>query len=243
MKILGIDIETGSSFDRPKEETVITEIGAVLWDTDLNCPVAMESFFVDEGKGVELEAAQYTGITTDMIEENGITPEEAIERISQLLSKTDRFCAHNGNEFDKPVILGFLKRSTNFYSSIASALNERNWIDTQTDIDYPSNMRSRSLIYLSACHGFVNPFQHRAVTDTLSMLRILSQYDINKVIENADSQRVRVVAQVPFDQKDKAKDAGFYWDSQNKVWFRQMRLNQTDSFCEKLDFKTKVNLL
>lgn len=241
MKVLGIDIETGSKFTTPKDKTLVTEIGAVLWDTDSNLPVAMENFFVNEGEEVHEEASSYTGITTEMIQQYGINGDLAGSKLFGLAQKADRVCAHNGNEFDKPVLDAFFLRHK--FGPMPGIWNEKNWIDTQSDIDYPSTMRSRNLIYLSACHGFVNPFQHRAITDTLSMMRILSQYDINEVVANADSQKVRVVAQVPYHQKLKAKDAGFYWDGENKVWFRQMRLNQTDAFTDKLDFPTKVTIL
>lgn len=238
MKILGIDIETGSSFNTPKEKTIVTEIGAVLWDTELGCPVAMESMFVNEGEGVHLEAAEYTGISTDMIEEFGVSPDTASKVIYNLVQKADRICGHNGNKFDKPVLDGMFKRY--MFGPMPGVWSSKNWIDTQTDIDYPSTMRSRNLIYLSACHGFVNPFQHRAVTDSLSMLRILGCYDISKVIENADSPKVRVLANVSFEQKHKAKDAGFYWDSDRKVWFRKMRKNQVEQFLKTIKFPFKV---
>ena len=54
MKILGIDIETGAKFDTPKEENFITEIGAVLWDTDLGCPGKLDRKLEQENKVLSL---------------------------------------------------------------------------------------------------------------------------------------------------------------------------------------------
>lgn len=238
MLVLGIDIETGSKFDTPKNETIVTEIGAVLWDTNLNCPVMVESLFVNEDREVHPEAEKYTGISSKMIQAFGFSPRLSAAKIFDIALRADRICAHNGNEFDKPVLDGFFKRHD--FGEMPGAWTEKNWIDTQSDIDFPDSMRSRNLIYLSACHGFVNPFQHRAITDTLSMLRVLSNYDIDQVVANSDSPKVKVLASVSFEQRHKAKDAGFYWDSDNKTWFRQMRQNQVEAFVASLEFKTRI---
>jgi len=237
MKILGVDIETGSSFDTSKDKTIVTEIGAVLWETDTNTPLEIENLLVNEEQGVHSQASEYTGINNDMIMNHGLIPSEAISRLHSLLIKADRVVGHNGNQFDKPILNHFITRQK---MDVTSPAWERNWIDTQTDIDYPSTMRSRSLIYLAACHGFVNPFAHRAVTDVLTMLQVLSKYDINTIIDNADSPRVKVLAQVSYDGRQKAKDAGFYWNGDEKVWFREMRKNQLASFLNPLNFQTKV---
>ena len=237
MKILGIDIETGSSFDTPKEETTVTEIGLVLWETEKNTPLEIVNILVDEEREIHPEASEYTGIDEDMIADHGIFGLDACRVLVSMAEKAERIVAHNGNQFDKPVLEGLLKR---FSYSNTSESWRANWIDTQSDIDYPSNMRSRSLIYLAASHGFVNPFPHRAVTDVLTMLQILSKYQIDTIIGNADSPRVRIVAQVSYDGRQKAKDSGFYWDGENKEWFREMRKNQVDKFSRELKFQTRI---
>lgn len=237
MKVLGIDIETGSSFDSSKDTTIVTEIGAVLWETNGNTPLEMENILINEGKGVHEQASEYTGITKSMIEQHGTTPEVASSKLFGLVQKADRIVAHNGNQFDKPILNHFFKR---YGFGEMSGAWENNWIDTQSDVDYPSTMRSRSLIYLAACHGFVNPFAHRAVTDVLTMLQVLSKYDVHTVIDNADSPRVKVLAQVSYEGRQKAKDAGFYWDGDNKQWFREMRKNQLEKFTKDINLILKV---
>lgn len=236
MKVLGLDIETGSHFKEVKEKTIVTEIGLVLWETETKTPLEMINMIVNEGVDVDPEATAYTGITQNTVIEHGIKPSTAISIMCSIIEKAERIVAHNGNEFDRPILTHFATR----YGFNLPSTWEKNWIDTQSDIDYPSHMRSRNLIYLAACHGFVNPFSHRAVTDVLSMLRVMSNYDVNQLVANADSPKKRVIALVSFDDRQLAKDAGFYFDGEKKVWFRQMRQNQVESFIKDLPFKTVV---
>jgi len=57
MKILGSDIETVSSLDTPKEETTVTEIGLVLWETEKNTPLEIVNILVDEEREIHPEAS------------------------------------------------------------------------------------------------------------------------------------------------------------------------------------------
>ena len=51
MKLLGVDLETGGSFDADIiKDNFITEIGAVLWDTELGQPVKMLNELVFMGR-------------------------------------------------------------------------------------------------------------------------------------------------------------------------------------------------
>lgn len=80
-------------------------------------------------------------------------------------------------------------------------------------------------------------------TDVLTMLQVLSGYDIKTIIENADSPRAKVLARVSYDGRQKAKDAGFYWNGDEKVWFREMRKNQLQEFLKPLNFTTKTKVI
>ena len=48
-------------------------------------------------------------------------------------------------------------------------------------------IKTRSLPYLAADHGFLNPFPHRALFDVMTMIQIAGMYDINEILKYADS--------------------------------------------------------
>ncbi len=61
------------------------------------------------------------------------------------------------------------------------------------------------------------PFQsHRALFDVLTMLNILSKYNIDEIIKCAQSPLLRVTAHLDFDNKDLAIKSGFHWNKEKK---------------------------
>jgi DNA polymerase-3 subunit epsilon len=119
--------------------------------------------------------------------------------------------AHNGTRFDRL----FLEKQT--------WKPEKPWIDTLTDVPYPNEIVTRKLNFLAAEHGFLNPFPHRAIFDTLTMLKVFSLYAIDHVVEDMKSPLVKIMAQVSYEEKSKAKDLGFRWDPQNRHWYMEIR--------------------
>ena len=239
MLLLGIDIETGGSFaETDLSKNFITEIGAVLWDTDLSAPVEFFSCFIKSKHKISEEAVEYTGITDDMLSKYGIHIFEAFDKLGPLLGRANMIVAQNGINFDKPILLGAAKFvdkehkdgpfSTEFF--FTEMLRSITWIDTLYDVDFPRNCKSRNLTYLNGFHGFCNPFPHRAVFDVVSMFKILSQYDLNKIIESAKSPLIEVEWKRRYPregttefkefttQKDYCSSKGFRWKPEEKRW-------------------------
>src|SRR5208282_4762391 len=79
----------------------------------------------------------------------------------------------------------------------------------KADLEVPERNSTR-LTYMAADHAFLNPFPHRAMFDVMTMLKILDNYDIGKVMELAKSPTVTVKAIVSFDQKDLARNRGYH---------------------------------
>jgi DNA polymerase-3 subunit epsilon len=107
----------------------------------------------------------------------------------------------------------------------------KTWIDTR--LDTPEPMKG-TLVCLAAQKGFLNPFPHQALSDVLTMLRILDGYDFNAVIERARIPNVTIRMDVPFESKDHAKELGYYWRPETKQWLKAIKLcdlekEQTDS--------------
>ena len=246
MLLLGLDLETGGSFDAPLEENFITEVGLVLFCTEKKTVVKILSEFIDAGEKIFPEAEQYTGISQDMVEKYGLKKdsEEYFRFKSELVSlfeRADYIVAHNGTDFDKPLL----------EQSIFD-LPKKTWIDTLIDVEYPDNCRNKNLTYLQAFHGFAYP-GHRAVFDIMAMLRILSLYDFDRVKELAESPAVELVAKIdpPYNWKDrtevarfnKEKDAikseGFRWNPDQKIWTLKVKKIQVPEKDFKFEFTIK----
>ncbi len=244
MKYLGIDLET-NSFD--KDTTFITELAAVLWDSDMG-PVKMISKIVNHGAPVSDEAAEYTGITTDMITAYGIAIPDVLEELKPLYNECDWMVAHNGLEFDKPVLNRHIKQ---LYQGDSRFSNEaKPWIDTMIDIPFPANCKSRNLTYLQAFHGFAYP-GHRAIFDVMAMFRVMFEYDMEEIIRCASTPIKTAIAQFQYPKerngnyaaameefnkiKDAVKGMGFRWAPDKKHWIlkaREARINEMDFPCK-----------
>lgn len=237
MLLLGFDLETGASFDVPKEENWITEIGAVLWDSKTNTPVEMMNTLIyPEGKEIAEEAVEYTGITTEQCVKHGVSAEQALGRFNDMAKKADYLVAHNGAAFDIPIL-------ANYYKQLGWDTPGKPLIDTMTDIPYPNNCKSRNLTYLNGFHLVLNSFPHRAVTDVLAMMTILSKYDLERVTEIVHSPKMKVVAKFAYPKerslppgisfaeamerfnkiKGEVKNLGFKWQPESKQWVLETR--------------------
>lgn len=253
MLLLGFDLETGGSFDLPLEENWITEIGAALWDTGTNTPVEMmNTLILPEGKEICEEAEEYTGITTTQCITHGVSEEVALTRFNEMASKADYLVAHNGAAFDIPILV-------NYYKRLGWDTPGKVLIDTMTDIPYPNNCKSRNLTYLNGFHLVLNSFPHRAITDVLAMLTILSKYDFDRVQEIVHSPKMNVVAKFSYPKerslppgmsfkdamdkfnkvKNEVKNLGFKWQPESKQWV----LSTREIIYKDMEFPCPVNIV
>lgn len=235
MKLLGLDFETTWTDPVDVGQLRITEIGAVLMDWETRKPLEIFSKLLWEESypASPPELVELTGITDDMLIERAWKPHDALSLLMDLILEADYIVAHNGTLFDKPLLENECLRND-------VSLFKKPWIDTRTDIPFPKHIKARSLSHLAGEHDFVNPFKHRALFDVLTMLKILGQYDINQVIKLASEPLVHAVARVTFQEKQKAKDHGYYWDPEKKIWFRPMKESQLEAEREKVPFVIEV---
>ena len=219
--ILGFDLET-TGLD-PKTDRII-EVGAVLWDWDRQMPIDMISkmcWHTDDGTIPQIPEliTKLTGITGPDLKEHGISTAHVLQRFMSM-ARGVYIMAHNA-----PFDMGFLSaecEKLGIPMSIGAGV-----IDSRTDIKYDKDLhKSRALTHLAASHGFLNPFAHRAVFDVLTMLKVASNYDLDEIIARSKSPSVILTAHVSFDEKDKAKAAGFHWKPEVKSW--QMTVKQCD---------------
>ena len=114
------------------------------------------------------------------------------------------------------------------------------WIDTITDIKFDKSIKTRNLKHLAAEHNFLPGFSHRAVFDVLTMLKILSMYEIDEVIARASEPTLYVQALVDFKNNQKAKDHQFRWHAPSKAWWRSYKASDLREVEGSFDFKTRM---
>lgn len=231
MFVLGLDLET-TGLDPQTDE--IIEIGAVIWDTERKLPLKIYSELVLASKSLPPEITQITGIAEQDLIEWGISLQEAMFNLESLARSCSHIVAHNGKEFDQI----FIQRALQRYPEIEFDLP---WIDTLTDLPFPQHLKTRKLSYLAAEHGFLNPFAHRSLFDVLTMMKVFSQYSTEEIMAFSQSPMLRIVAQVSFEDREKAKSCGFRWDPNRKQWFTSLREIQFSSI--EFPFPTTCELL
>jgi DNA polymerase-3 subunit epsilon len=223
MLVLGIDTET-TGLDTAHDE--ITEIGAVLLETATATPLRMVSTMVwhEAQKPLTPDLEALTGMTNVILADYGCHPQAALAELVAIMETPGLVAvvAHNGTTFDKPLLEAQAKRWGVELPSLP-------WIDTSVDVEYPKTMQTRKLTHLAAEHGFVNPFPHRAVFDVLTMLTILSRYDVAAVLEMSKQPSItlRAMTEKPWEDGGKSTDAakarGYRWNGETKMWLRVVK--------------------
>lgn len=230
MRLLGLDLET-TGLDTANDR--ITELGVVLWEVETNRPLVTLGMFLNDSSYPKLtpEITKLTGITDAMLAEFGTEPKANFHWLDGFCKKHEvkYIVAHSAENFDRPFLMSELTRA----NLPSSGLRDLPWIDTRTDIPFASEPDSRKLKHLALDCGFINPFAHRAVFDVLTMLRILSNYDINAVLEYQRIPFVTCRAVVGFNDKEKAKAQRFSWEKAGektwpKLWVKRVKLNMLE---------------
>lgn len=235
--VLGIDlegmnenlIENGVNLETDR----VIEVGAVLWDFSKNTPLQIISELIDENDRLPIseEVRELTGIDDEMVNTWGLKGAQTVSFLKNLqafMNKADYIMAHNGENYDIPMLDALFKR-------YELKMPKKIWIDTVRDIEYPNRIHLRNMASLEHAHGFINPFPHRAVTDVLSMLKIASQYSFERMVQLAESPRVKVIAKLnppnwkkpdqvdEFNRiKNRVSKARFKWNPKNKTWSKEI---------------------
>lgn len=234
MIIGGVDVET-TGLD-PKEDRM-TELALVLWDTDRGCPVKMINHLIPVDLDITPEITKLTGIDNSLVNAWGDHLFDVMTNFWSLANQCDYLMAHN-SPFDQ----GFIKEETlkGFAEFSTDWIKPIPWINTMTDLPPEAYEKTKKLEYLAYHHGFLNPFAHRALFDVLTMLKVMSQYDLNTIIERSKIPNVRVIADVSFQNKDLAKTRGFKWNADRKIWFMEGKRSDFESEFGEYPFDIQV---
>lgn len=166
------------------------------------------------------EVTCINGIDNHTLQKFGLPPQGVLDGVYSRLKNygVTHVVAHNGEGFDKPVLCRHDSRWADF-----------DWVDTRADIEWEHKHTSHRLGHLAADQGFVNPFPHIAISDVLTMLRLLSEHDFDTVAQRAKTPWIKVRAHVSYDDKDKAKVRRYHFDPLNKIWFKKVKADKVDA--------------
>jgi DNA polymerase-3 subunit epsilon len=231
MIVLGLDFETTGV---NVEKDTVTEVGMVLWDSDLRIPTKMLGFLVHNPSAVwDPTAKLISGLSPELCEKYGFTYEKALKHVISWYNECDIVLAHNGNNFDKPVFYRWAK-------SLGYELEDKPWIDTSEDIEYRMKTKSMKLGHLASDHGFLNPFPHRALFDVMTMLKIFDSYDFESVILRFNSPKIIVRAEVSYEDRNLAKERGYSWEAGNKTWKKSIIASELEKEKKEAGFRVTV---
>jgi DNA polymerase-3 subunit epsilon len=228
MLLLGIDLET-NSLDTATAE--IIEIGYAMFDTEHEAIVRYGGGLVTpRNSDWEFAPGGPGNITVDEIIFNGLPFEEYCRRDLELfLNFADALVGHNILAFDLPIL-------QRFYPKAGREIRPITVIDTMIDLPLRHHNTSKSLVNLCAENGFVNPFPHRAIFDIAATFKLMSMYNFAEVWSSATTPLIWLCAAVSFDDKDKARNRKYRWDSVNRLWVKQIREFKKNQEIEAAEF-------
>jgi DNA polymerase-3 subunit epsilon len=218
----------------------VTEIGAVLWEVEHKKILGANDIMLYEPDyeahfNAETVAMmeRVCGLTPDMLREFGQPPAPAFQALEDycVKHKVDYIVAHNGENYDRPLLYAELTR----HGVKGDKLRGLPWIDTRTDIPFANEPDSRKLKHLACDLGIINHFPHRALTDVLTMMLVLSHYPINDVIAYSKIPFITVRAMVQYEQRELAKAQRFAWQQIGdgpvypKCWIKRIKENALDA--------------
>ena len=216
--ILILDTET-TGLDNENDDCL--EVGSILFNVKSRSVLAQQSFLLP----VEINNAEKI---------NNIPPEitrlpqplsEAIKYFESLVRVSNVIVAHNA-EFDKKWF--GLKKLPQI---------EKPWICSMDDITWPADRQLKtrpSVRDLALAYGVPVWNAHRALTDCIYLAEVFIRCsELEKLLIRALEPKVLLRAEISYEDRSLAKNAGFRWNDAIKgAWSRKM--SRRDK--EKLDF-------
>lgn len=194
---------------------VVVEVAACLYDLEIGCAIESYASLVRAPGGNPAERVNGVPAAALVEANHGI---EVWRRVLELANRADVVAAHNA-EFDRSFVRA---------AGIGS-LDQKNWVCTRADFlwDGGGEGGGRKLVEIVLAYGLGVATAHRALADVDMMARLLTRVrergvSLPELFERAARPKKRFVAQVSFEMKHLAKEAGFSWRPESREWWRMM---------------------
>lgn len=113
------------------------------------------------------------------------------------------------------------------------------WVCTKADWEWPCIEGGKKLVEVALAHGVGVVSAHRAYSDVLTLCATLERahekVPLAEMLRKALVPRKKYAAQVSYDDREKAKAAGFSWESTPKLWTKRL----TEDAAKALPFKVR----
>ena len=216
--ILILDTET-TGLDNENDDCI--EVGSILFNVKSRSVLAQQSFLLP----VEINNAEKINNIPAEITRLPQPLSEAIKYFESLVRVSNVIVAHNA-EFDKKWF--GLKKLPQI---------EKPWICSMDDITWPADRQLKtrpSVRDLALAYGVPVWNAHRALTDCIYLAEVFIRCsELEKLLIRALEPKVLLRAEISYEDRYLAKNAGFRWNDAIKgAWARKM--SRRDK--EKLDF-------
>ena len=216
--ILILDTET-TGLDNENDDCL--EVGSILFNVKSRSVLAQQSFLLPVEKNnaekINNIPAEITRLPQPLF--------EAIKYFESLVQFSDVIVAHNA-EFDMK-----------WFGSQKLPQIEKPWICSMDDITWPSERQLKtrpSVKDLALAYGVPVWSAHRALTDCIYLAEVFKRCtELEKLLIRALEPKVLLRADISYDKRHLAKNAGFRWNDAIKgAWSRKMSRRDM----EKLEF-------
>lgn len=213
MKALILDTETTGLTPPPSGKDRCIEVGCILYDLVLAAPLASFSSLIRSDANAA-EAINRIPVAALREAPLGEGPTGVWDRVLGLAERAEVILAHRA-EFDR----GFVP---------LNATAGLPWVCTKFHVEWPGGgAAGEHLVHLALAQGVGVVAAHRALTDCDLIARTLSRVhergvDLVRLIQRAMRPRKKVAAIVSYEEREKAKAAGFAWDPAAKLWHREV---------------------
>jgi len=221
-KICILDLET-TGLDKANDKIIELAVKLVSVDNktgDLNAILNQYESFQDPEEYIDEKVSMVNGITNDMVDGHAIN----WDSVEEILDSADIIVAHNAG-FDRAFMDRYLPIS-----------KEKIWICSVNDVDWLSRgFTSSKQELLCIWHGFYYD-SHRAMSDVDALINLITHpsNETNKpvldLIENASNPIYKVSAiNSPYETKDILKSNGYFWNGDQKCWWKNLLLGEIES--------------
>ena len=229
----------------------IVQYGALAYDTvearviDSRTWLAWDKSFPLVAEGIKVH-----GWNLATLMKYAMHPGNALREFRQWVNNVNPnlIVAHNGIFFDRNMLLAEMRRYQN--ADPVSRLLELPWLDTIHHASYPG-CPSKSLLTLAAFHGFLNPFPHNALSDCLTLAKLLDLNPklVHQMAETAAEDSCLIFANIPpkFNAAQnkivKAKKfvfQEFQGHFYEKSWIRIIPAKDYATFAASCDFQVNI---
>lgn len=221
-KICILDLET-TGLDKANDKIIELAVKLVSVDNktgDLNAILNQYESFQDPEEYIDEKVSMVNGITNDMVDGHAIN----WDSVEEILDSADIIVAHNAG-FDRAFMDKYLPIS-----------KEKIWICSVNDVDWLSRgFTSSKQELLCIWHGFYYD-SHRAMSDVDALINLITHpsNETNKpvldLIENASNPIYKVSAiNSPYETKDILKSNGYFWNGDQKCWWKNLLLGEIES--------------